>query len=764
MELTQSGVSFIEQIFDHQPEAAVFARPVWDGDPLINQGQIKDFEFAYCNDAIQYLNGKTKDQLVGKCILRDKLPDPGIHETIFQQCLSVYETGQPMEYTYFSTELEKYVSLQRVKIMDGVLTTARNRTEEYKTQVEKQQQARLLQSLIDNSPYGVSLYESIRNKQGEIVDFKLRLCNQKSADITAFSLKELYANTVRQLMAIREQSAYFDICVQVVESGEPQSLEHYSPVLDQWLCFSIVKFEDGYLLNYIDITKTKKLEEEARHNAHELNAIFDSSLSGVYSAKAVRNEKGKVSDLVFLRANKSFYRIFSITEEQVIGRSLSTISGNDDHSAFLRLADEIMTTGVPAVQILHYKEPERWFEFSMVKLEEDVLSITVNNITAQKLASAEIERQKNLLDTILKQSPNGLSITKAIRDEQGNMIDAIAVLMNDACEKMNGVPNEVLLNNTMGMLDPGILSSPLFRSAKELQTGESFRTEYLLPLSNRWLELAVAKMDNDHFINVFTDITSIKEGQLQLERMIETLRRSNENLEEFTSVASHDLKEPIRKVQFFSDHLKTKLDARLSEEETLLFDKLSNAASRMKLLLDDLLAYSHASLQPAAMEEVDLNAKIKMVLSDLELPIEEKKADIRIGNLPTVKGYRRQIQQVFQNLLSNALKYSKANDGLVIRISAKTIKGAEAGFHLRAEDAGKSFHLIEVSDNGIGFEQQYAEKIFNVFTRLHGNKEYPGTGVGLAIVRKVIENHRGYVWAESKPGEGATFKLLLPGE
>jgi signal transduction histidine kinase len=763
MKLRTSDLSFIAQAFDHQPEATVFVRPVWTLNESSGREEIVDFVFEYCNSAISYLNGYTKDELLGKLVLRDKLPDPGFSGSIFQQCLQVYETGEPMNYTYFSSSLERYVSLQRVKMMDGVLTTARNRTEEFKTQVEKEKQARLLQNLLDNSPYGVSMYEALRDEHGRIKDFKLRLGNQKSADITTVPMEVLYSKTVKELIQLRgHTTGYFEMCAEVVETGEPRYLEYYSESRDQWIGMSLVKFEDGYLLNYIDITRNKKLEEKASRNAHELNVIFNTSISGVYSAKVVRDAKGNIYDLVFLRANESFYRIFSISEDQIIGKSLVSISGKDDQTEFLEFVREVIHTGDPAIHVLHYHEPERWFEFSMVRIDKETLSVTINDITRSRLATAEIEKQKTLLDTILKQSPNGLSITKAIRDESGNMVDAISVLMNDACEKLNGIPNEILLSNSMATLDPNMPQSSIFQSARQLEVKASFRTEYFLPSNGRWLELAVARMDEDHFINVFTDISPIKEAQIQLEQMVEELRRSNESLEEFARAASHDLKEPIRKVQFFAERLKFQLQERMTEQEAQLVEKLENAASRMKILVDDLLAYSQASNQPILFEEVNLNTKVKLVLNDLELLIAEKEAEFHIDQLPVIQGNKRQLQQAFQNLISNSLKYSRTDQRPSITISARSLKGMETGFHIKPEDADKHFHLIEVKDNGIGFEQQYAEKIFNVFTRLHGNKEYPGTGVGLAIVRKVIEHHRGYIQAHSVIGEGATFSILLP--
>ena len=138
-------------------------------------------------------------------------------------------------------------------------------------------------------------------------------------------------------------------------------------------------------------------------------------------------------------------------------------------------------------------------------------------------------------------------------------------------------------------------------------------------------------------------------------------------------------------------------------------------------------------------------------LEDLELDIAEKKATIHVGHLPVINGYRRQLQQVFQNLIGNALKYSKKDEPPVININSKEIL-----------EKGKPYHAISIQDNGIGFEQEFAEKIFQMFTRLHGRAEYVGTGVGLAIVKKVVENHNGFIRVESIPGKGSTFFVYLP--
>jgi len=179
--------------------------------------------------------------------------------------------------------------------------------------------------------------------------------------------------------------------------------------------------------------------------------------------------------------------------------------------------------------------------------------------------------------------------------------------------------------------------------------------------------------------------------------------------------------------------------------------------------VDDLLQYSHASFISAQEKEsIDLNEKLKKVLEDLEVDVEQKQAVIDVKPLPTVVGYRRQMQQLFQNLISNALKYSKHDTPPHIVISAQVVDQKDAPSKLLQNETAAQYHLITVADNGIGFEPEYSEKIFQMFQRLHGKGEYSGTGVGLAIALKVAENHGGTIVAESAPGEGATFKIYLP--
>lgn len=252
----------------------------------------------------------------------------------------------------------------------------------------------------------------------------------------------------------------------------------------------------------------------------------------------------------------------------------------------------------------------------------------------------------------------------------------------------------------------------------------------------------------------------VAERTAELQLAVDELKRVNANLEEFAYAASHDMKEPIRKIHFFADRLKTELGNNLTESQHRLFSRLEHAASRMGSLIDDLLTYSQTTQGVGELETIDLNKKVAAVLEDLDLEIQQSGAKVQVDQLPKINGDRRQFQQLFQNLIGNAIKYRKPDVPPEIKITYREVTGA-AIEHLPV-DPEQRFYLLQIRDNGIGFEQKDAERIFNVFTRLHGNAEFRGTGVGLSIVRKVVEHHKGHIWAESAPGAGATFNLLLP--
>lgn len=218
----------------------------------------------------------------------------------------------------------------------------------------------------------------------------------------------------------------------------------------------------------------------------------------------------------------------------------------------------------------------------------------------------------------------------------------------------------------------------------------------------------------------------------------------------------------MRKILAFIDRLKIKNADVLSEESKSYFDRIVSAAYRMRTLINDLLSYSRVGNSQLETVSVDLNKQMKEILSDFEMLIQQKKANIFIGKLPVIEGREIQLQQLFQNLISNSLKFSDPLRAPVIEITSEYLKYRQGTEISEAEVTPASFCRINIKDNGIGFEEQDADKIFRIFFRLHGRSEYDGSGIGLAICKKIVDNHHGTIIADGKPGVGSTFIIVLP--
>jgi hypothetical protein len=461
------------------------------------------------------------------------------------------------------------------------------------------------------------------------------------------------------------------------------------------------------------------------------------------------------------------------------------------------LADNVMTEGVSnwaEDQILYVNRrgyvEETYFTFSYSPVLDEAGSIrgvfcACTETTEKVMASRRIEEsERNLRNTIL-QAPVAMCILRGL--------SFVVEIANDLMYELWGRGADELLNR--GIFDG-------LPEARHQGLEEPLMQVYTTGVSYSAKEHPVTLMKANKLENVFfnfvyrpffegdgsisgiiavaIDVTEqvyarkrieeseqylqhhIQERTAELQQKNEELKKSNTILEDFAYAASHDMKEPIRKIQYFSDRLMDNLHSKLSENDVHLINRMQHATHRMRTLIDDLLSYSDVSRGLSSMEEIDLYRKVQLVLEDLELEIEQKGARIIVDPLPTIKGQRRQIQQLFQNLIGNALKYNREGIHPEVKISSRVVTGRDSGFTLPVEEADKSYHLLTVQDNGIGFEQKDAERIFNMFTRLHGNSEYRGTGIGLSIARKVVDNHNGYIRAESTPGEGALFQILLP--
>lgn len=250
----------------------------------------------------------------------------------------------------------------------------------------------------------------------------------------------------------------------------------------------------------------------------------------------------------------------------------------------------------------------------------------------------------------------------------------------------------------------------------------------------------------------------VNELNRQLLKNVEQLESTNKELDQFAYIASHDLQEPLRKIRTFSDRIISKYGDKLNDDGKIYFEKMQAACERMQTLINDILSFSKIAISKNDLVYTDMNRIIEEVVSDMDILIQEKNAKIRIEALPKLYVYPGIIKLLFQNLINNSLKYAQKDFPPEIFVTAK-IEEPDNG---SGKFTFNKYCRISFQDNGIGFEQQYAEQIFTMFKRLHGNSEYAGTGIGLAICKKIVEEHKGYISAKSAVNKGSVFTISLP--
>ncbi|QJW88215.1 PAS domain-containing protein [Spirosoma taeanense] len=408
---------------------------------------------------------------------------------------------------------------------------------------------------------------------------------------------------------------------------------------------------------------------------------------------------------------------------------------------------------------------------------------TVMDITLNKQAEAvlkqrvseqtrALEYQAHQLRTVLDASLNSIIAMTAIRDGAGTIVDFTMNTANEAVIKSNFMTPDQIIGQTLLTVFPGNKDNGFFdlyvrviNTGQPEQSVQYYRDEFGL---EGWFEISAVKQGEDGVVVTYNNITDRKRAELaaaqheaELKEANAELKRSNENLQQFAQVASHDLQEPLRRIQAFSDILQNQFIDNLSDGEMDMVRRIQKSAQRMQMLIKDLLTYSQLATQPDSYGPVSLTDVLTDVLSDLEMVITEKNAVVDTAPLPSVLGSAPRLRQLFQNLIANALKFTLPDQSPVIQITAHSAQPNEFPLHFQ-DYAQQPFWMITVNDNGLGFEEKYKDRIFVPFQRLHNPASYGGTGIGLAICQRVAESHGGTIDVSSEPGNGSTFKVFLP--
>jgi signal transduction histidine kinase len=364
----------------------------------------------------------------------------------------------------------------------------------------------------------------------------------------------------------------------------------------------------------------------------------------------------------------------------------------------------------------------------------------------RKRAEEALEASRKKFESLFSASNEGISLHEMIYDQQGRAVDYRLLDVNAAFEEITGIPRE----RAIGSLASEIYGTypPPYMDVynKVVETGDPFHFEAYYEPMGKQLMISVFSPEKNKFATMFVDVSDRKYLEAQLKKKADDLARSNAELQQFAYVASHDLQEPLRMVSAHLDMLKRRYSDQLSPEAMQHLDFAVQGALRMKALIHDLLQYSRLESRGRTFEVVDMTLSARQAITNLHASIDESGAMIEVLELPKVMADPTQLIQLFQNLISNAIKF-RGEEPPIIRIAA--------------ENGGDEW-VVSVKDNGIGIDLHQADRIFQMFQRLHTQDEYPGTGIGLAIAKKIVERHGGRIWVESEPGKGSTFLFTMP--
>ncbi len=389
-------------------------------------------------------------------------------------------------------------------------------------------------------------------------------------------------------------------------------------------------------------------------------------------------------------------------------------------------------------------------------------SIIIGIFIFTMLLSKKRNWLEGFLESILNTSQNGIISFIAIR-EKDEIVDFEIEYANRAIEILLGFKPKQVTGKRLSEFTTQLDDNSMERYKEVVETGEMMEYENSIKVGDdiRWFFIRLARRE-DGVTSTFHEITTLKKSEEELKQSVEELAKSNAELEQYAYVASHDLQEPLRKIQTFGNLLWERNHDNLDEKGKQQLQKILSSSARMRTLIKDILGYSSLRDQPE-FERTSLNEELQLVLQDLDLLITQRRAIIKTAGLPTIDAIPLQMHQLFFNLLNNALKFVPAERKPLIEIKCRSLPAEE----IKAREdlvSDTKYYEIEVADNGIGFNNSHAEQIFGLFKRLHPKDSYGGSGIGLALCYKVVQNHNGVIFAEGEEDKGARFHVILPAQ
>jgi PAS domain S-box-containing protein len=520
-----------------------------------------------------------------------------------------------------------------------------------------------------------------------------------------------------------------------------------------------------------DETERKKSEEALRQSEERFRMVFENASIGMLIADADRN---------YLAVNEQFCKMMGSSRDELICSGCGNLLHPDDQAGDIedvgRLLRNEVSTYNREMRYIRHDGAYIWGRVNVSRLpgrenESAQLIAIIEDITERKRAEDALRASEGKYRMLFDSIDEGFCIFDMIFDDEGSPIDYRFVEYNTAFERHTGLTGAVGKRVREFLPDQDRHWFEIYGNVSI--TGEPIRVTRYGEALHRWIEVyafRIGEPEQRRVAALFSDVTKSRQAEeelrlayLEMEERVKTrtselqattqnlmklneeFLRSNKDLENFAYIASHDLQEPLRMVSSFSQLLEKKYEDKLDKDAHEYIYFVVDGARRMQELLNGLLSYSRIQTKGSIFNPVNLNQVLSKVQSNLELIIKERGAIINAGDLPEVFADEVQMIQVFQNLILNSIKFCESSPRIFI--SSKT---------------EEHNYTISLADNGIGIEPQYSQRIFLIFQRLHSREKYEGTGIGLAICKRIIERHGGTIWVESEPGKGSTFSFTIP--
>lgn len=643
--------------------------------------------------------------------------------------------------------------------------------------------ADFLNSVLANTNNIVNYYEPVFDK-GKITDFTIVFANDCNRDYLDLDPEELVGKSVLRVYPLHGSREELMELIQSYEEQRKVVFDRQIVLNDRkmWFHSIVAPLNEGILVTSRNSTleeESKLVESEFKKRLEDQNSelldsrafltnIFKSILHIVIHFKSIRDAEDNIVDFEILFINDRA-RAFDIN-----------IPGDPKNKRITEIYPDIFNSEIfkQLVHAVEYDEPgtyemsyyknnvEVWYQYTAIKLGDGV-TVTIRDITQEKEITDEITKlnEELVIQNSILVDAERIAKSGSFSWHMGE--DKIAISDNFyhmLGYEVNGF--EPSFEKFREFIHPDDLEGFDRNGAKTMKRFQVSESTFRIITKQGVVKYFkangqfISKNNNKVMIGVVQDVTQVIEAEEKLLKSNLELKNSNSELESFSRAASHDLQEPLRKIQLFTLRIEELDGDSLSDKSKDYFNKVTTAVKRMQALIENLLAYSQIDNSKKDFEPVDLNEILSKIKEDLAPRIVDSQAEVNSVKLPQIKGVAFQMEQLFTNLISNALKYRKDNESPIIQIDYKKVKAKDIAKDFAT--TARSYHKISFSDNGIGFDSQYAEKIFEVFQRLHQKTEYSGTGIGLAICKKIIENHNGFIYAKSEIGVGSEFGFYLP--